>query len=262
MKLLKVKCDQGNLKSRDGLAQAPNIIVKELKEFFLGENGKNPVYEVDSIEQSGQGIEKTHELIYEKAKSILKQDELASVGGDHSITHPLFKAFSEKYDNVGLVYVDAHADCEQGTSTPTYEDVLRKIISDGLVKPWNVILIGIRNWTENEKIFIQQSKIKFFPMKDVASEGLEETIESARYLLSRCDNVYASFDIDAVDPAFAPGTGWQEPGGFTSREAIRIAQALGTLKKVKAFDLVECKDHPATAKLCSKILFEFLAHKQ
>ncbi len=262
MILLKVKCDQGNLKKKEGLKDAPDLIVKGFKNYFLGENGKTPVFSVEEVKQSSQGIAKTHKLIFNKANQILKKSFLTSIGGDHSITHPLFKAFSKRFNKVGLVYLDAHADCENDTGLPTYEDVLRRIISEGLVKPWNVILIGLRNWTEQEKRFIEQSKIKVFSMKDVANEGVDETIEAVRYLLSRCENVYASFDIDVVDPAFAPGTGWPEPGGLTSREALQFVQALAVLKKVKAFDLVEANTDPATIQLCSKILFEYLSHKQ
>lgn len=260
MILLKAKCGQGNLENKKGLVQSPDLIIKEFKNFFVGENGVKPVFSVKEFSQES-GLDKTHKKLYEKAKKLVSE-ELVTVGGDHSITYPLFKAFSEEHDEVGLVYFDAHADCEHDMNPPSYEDVLRKIISDGLVKPWRTILVGVRNMTQREKTFLEDSKIKVFSMKDLASDGLKEVLESIRYLLSKCENVYASFDVDVVDPAFAPGTGWPEPGGLTSRQALQLVQSLGVLKKVKAFDLVECTDESSTVRLASKILFEYMAHKQ
>ncbi len=260
MKLLKIQSING-LGKTDGCEDAPDKIVSSLKEFYLNEDGLLPVFDIESAEIEKANIEKTNENIYKKVKESLNEaEQLMILGGDHSITYPCFKAFSESSDNNGLVVFDAHADCVNDFKPPTYEDYLRVLVEEGKLKKENIILVGIRNWHKEEYKFLRENKIKFFNMKEIAKEGVHEVSESIMSVAKNFNALYVSIDIDAVDPAFAPGTGYQEPGGLTSRELLFFLKRLKLLKNLKVVDLVEinpAKDREdMTVKLGSKIVSE------
>ena len=123
-------------------------------------------------------------------------------------------------------------------------------------------MAGLRNWHKDEYKFLRDNKIKFFNMKEIADESMQEISESIMSVARNFDCLYVSIDIDAVDPAFAPGTGYPEPGGLTSRELLYFLKRLKLLKNLKIIDLVEInpdKDiNNLTVKLGAKILTEMV----
>ena len=263
MKILKVPFSKGGLKKTVGCELAPDLILEKTEEFYLNEFGFKGNFEVDEVDIDESNMETTNKAIFDKVK-LLAHDVISPrvclLGGDHSITYAAFKAFSTKHNGAGLIILDAHPDCESDFSPPTHEDFLRVLIKDGIVDKNRIIIIGLRNWTGDEKDFLDKNGIRYFPMKQIQMHGLHDVMDTVTESVREWDPSYLSIDIDICDPAFAPGTGYQEPGGLTSRELIYIVQRLKLLKNIRMMDIVEVnpkKDtNGMTTKLAAKLLVE------
>ncbi len=261
MKVIKVETSQGGLKKADGAELAPDKILEQAKEIFMSESNILPIFDVDKVDIVENNIEETNYNIYKKAKEIFEESNSpVFLGGDHSITFSIVKAFAEKYNNAGIIIFDAHLDAVNDFMPPTQEDLVTGLVNQKIIKPENIILIGTRNWHSNEIEFVKKNKIKFFTMKDIANEGKEEISDAIMSIAKNFENLYISIDIDAIDPAFAPATGYIEPGGLTSREFLYFLHRLKNLKNIKGYDIVEInpkKDiNDMTSKLGAKILVE------
>ncbi len=145
-----------------------------------------------------------------------------SVGGDHSITHPILRAVGAKRP-VGMLHIDAHCD----TSGP-YEGSkfhhgapFRQAVLDGVLDPERTIQIGIRGGGEYLWEFSFESGMTVIHAEEVASMGIDAVVAKARAVLGS-GPVYVSFDVDGIDPGFTPGTGTPEVGGLSPREANAI----------------------------------------
>jgi len=237
MKIIKIPFSAGGLGKTVGTELAPDRIVNELKEIFLNEQGVKPEFGIESVKVNNSNISETNKNIY---NHIMQNDEMPIIiGGDHSITYSAFKAFSKQFDNPGIIIFDAHPDCENNFSPPTHEDFLRVLIEENHIKRRNVILVGLRSWHKNEYDYLKQNKIKIFSMKEITNDGIKEVSEAVMSAALQFGSLYISIDIDVLDPAFAPGTGYLEPAGLSSRELIFFLQRLSNLKNLKAVDLVE-----------------------
>lgn len=258
MRIVKIRSSQGSLGKNIGCELAPDLIISELNKTFLSENyfeSKNEIYDVDVVDNN---IAKSSSNIIGQAGRF---KEAVFIGGDHSITYSIFKAFASENKNPGLLVFDAHPDCEVYTDIATHEDYLRKLIDEDYLKSENVILVGIRTFSKNEIDYLLEKKIKFFSMKNIfgdVTNVCDEIMELSRGF----ENLYLSIDIDVVDPAFAPGTGYPEPGGFTSRELIYFIQRIKLLRNLKFVDIVEINPktdvNNMTVMLGAKILKELL----
>ncbi len=260
MKIVSIPWDNGNMNTNSGCKNAPNAIIKEMKNIFLNEEGKKVSFEVETVVVNENNFEETNTAIYEKIKSL---DEKAIIlGGDHSITYAAVKAFAEKNPNAGVLMIDAHPDCESDFLPPTHEDFIRGIINQNIIAPENILLVGIRNWHNDEEAFLKKHGIRTITMKDVGYDGFKESVERMLTIVEEWDSLYLSLDIDAVDPAFAPATGYPEPAGFTAREFITLVQKVKKLKNLKMADLVEINPeidvNNMTVKLGAKVVTELL----
>ena len=259
MKLIKIPFSAGGLGRSDGTELAPDIIVKELHDLFANEHGRKCGYLTEQVKVDQLNIEDTQDAIYKKIK---EQDEKCIIlGGDHSITFPCFKAFAKKYQNSGIIIFDAHPDCENDFAPPTQEDLVNAIVNQKLIPQRNMILVGIRNWDKKELDFLKKHNIRYFNMKQIFEHGIKDVCDIIMESARQWSSLYISIDIDAVDPAFAPGTGYIEPAGLTSRELIYFIQRIRLLKNLKMVDVTEInprKDtNNMTSKLGAKIIAEF-----
>ena len=237
MKLIKIPLNAGALAKKKGIEKAPNIIVSKIENFFLKENGVLPFINIQELKINNENIQESNDLI---SLAIKKQDSPAIiVGGDHSLTYSAFKEFAKKHQNPGLIVFDAHLDCENNFSPPTHEDFLRVLIEEKHLKKENVVHIGLRNFHNNEIDFAKKNKLKIFDMREIIRDGLQEVADAFTMVARRFDAVYVSIDIDVLDPSFAPGTGYIEPGGLSTRELIYFIQRLKNLKNIEMWDLVE-----------------------
>lgn len=163
-----------------------------------------------------------------------------AVGGDHSVSLPLLRgAVSD--GPVGLVHIDAHTDTwdEFMGSRYSHGAPFRRAVEEGLIDPARTIQIGIRgaqNSTEGWD-FSASSGMRVVFMEEVSRAGVEKVAEEAIRLMDGSPT-YLSFDIDSIDPAFAPGTGTPEVGGLTSVETLSLLRGLRGLDLIGA-DVVE-----------------------
>ncbi len=243
MKIIQVPFSKGSLGKNDGCELAPKQLVNSL----------------DSIEIKGDNIDD----IGEKLCNIVEnsKDKLFIIGGDHSITYFSLKGFFEKNSNAGLIVFDAHPDM-QSSDFVTHEDYLRVSIEGGYVNPENIILIGVRAASSEELAYLKSKKIIYFDMTKIYELGVKEVCELVMEKAINFDKLYLSIDIDAVDPAFAPGTGYLEPGGISSSDLFYILNRLKNMKNLDIVDLVEInpkKDvNGLTVVLGKKIIEVFL----
>ena len=242
----------------DGSENAPEEIIKQLNELYSSESETESNFEIIDIKTDNFNIEETNKNVFDEIKK--QKGQFIVLGGDHSITYSSFKAFEEENKDAGIIIFDAHPDCINNFNPPTQEDYLKTLIEEKKVKSEKVILIGLRNWHSSEISYLKQKKIKYFTMKEVFEKGIKEIIEGTMEVSINWPATYLSIDIDVVDPAFAPGTGWTEPGGITSRELIYSVQKLRLLENLKAIDIVEVlpdKDiNNMTSKLAAKLIKE------
>jgi len=138
---------------------------------------------------------------------------------------------------------------------PTHEEWLRKLIEDGFPAR-NILLVGVRNIWQDEMVFLKEKGIRMISMNQFL-DNLKDTCDTIMEF-SGGKELYVSVDIDVVDPGFAPGTGYREPGGLTSRQFIYLIQRINKIKNLKGIDIVEInpdKDEGnKTVKLGAKIL--------
>ncbi|MFH0831750.1 MAG: arginase family protein [archaeon] len=263
MQIIKVPFINGLGKTK-GCEKAPEAIVSELSGIYTNE--KNIVSEISrhnvtKININQENLDESEKMIYNESRKIFaKNDFSLFLGGDHSISYPLCRAFSESFANPGIVIFDAHADCVHDFYPPTHEDWLRTLVSKGF-KPGNVILAGLRNVHSIEKDFISAKKIRCFMQKDIFG-NLHDICDAIMETARKFDALYLSIDIDAVDPAFAPAVAYPEPAGLSSREIIYFIQRLNMLKNLRAADISEVnplKDfNNITSKLAAKITAELI----
>ena len=163
-----------------------------------------------------------------------------AAGGDHSITYPILESIAAD-GPIGLVHIDAHTDTwgEFKGSRRHHGAPFRRAVEDSLVDPRRTVQIGIRgaqNITDGWD-YSRDSGMRVIFMHEVAQLGIGAVIEEARRVVGDAP-AYLSFDIDSLDPAYAPGTGTPEIGGFTTLEAQTLLRGLRDLDLMGA-DVVE-----------------------
>ncbi|MBI2576939.1 arginase family protein [Candidatus Woesearchaeota archaeon] len=265
MNIIKIPFSSGGLGKTKGTELGPDAIAANLEDFFLTEDGREPSFLIHSIPVEPQDFLKTNENIFSHAREHFEKKPEQGVplflGGDHSVTYSLVKAFASVNPlNPGIIIFDAHPDCCSDFSPPTHEDLLLALVKEKIISPGNIILVGIRNSFRDELRFLRQHHISWFSMTEIFNEGIQEISEALMAKAKGFGSLYISVDIDALDPAFAPGTGYQEPGGLATRELLFFLQRLKKLKNFKAGDIVEvnpAKDPSGiTAKAAAKIVVE------
>jgi len=258
MKILTIPFAVEGFGKGQGAINGPEQIILALNNFFASEKGipfLKPT--LLSVPVDLKNITATNEKI---TAVVLKEQPRIILGGDHSITYAAVKGFVKNNPDTGFVVFDAHPDVVNHFNPPTQEDYLITLIEEKILDPKRVILIGLRNWHEDEFAYLKKNKIVHFTANDIFMQGMQEIITGVMETVRSWKSCYVSIDIDVCDPSFAPGTGWQEPGGISSRELIFAVQRLAMLQQVKCFDIVEIdpsKDVNAmTVQLGAKLVVE------
>jgi agmatinase len=185
-----------------------------------------------------------------------------SVGGDHSISLPILKALG-KDRPVGMIHIDAHCDTSGGFDRTKFHHggPFREAVLEGVLDPRRTIQIGIRGSAEYLWEFSYDSGMTVVHAEEITGLGIPAVIERARAVAGD-GPTYVSFDIDSLDPAFAPGTGTPEVGGLTTREALELLRGLKGLNIVGG-DVVEVAPQydasTNTAQAGAQMLFEILS---
>jgi guanidinobutyrase len=204
-------------------------------------------------------------IIAESYDEILKSDVMPlAIGGDHSITLPILRAIAKRYGPVALVHVDAHADVndEMFGERECHGTVFRRAHEEGLINPSKVYQVGLRGTGYAAEDFAEAAGWGFqqFPAQELWGRSLSNLGAEIRRDIGDLP-VYVTYDIDSLDPAFAPGTGTPEIGGLTTPQALELIRALKGLNIVGA-DLVEVSPpydtSGNTALTGANILYEIL----
>lgn len=187
-----------------------------------------------------------------------------SAGGDHLCSLPILRALA-KDRPLGMVHFDSHTDLFHsyfGGRMYTHGTPFRRAVEEGLLDPRRVVQIGIRGtaYDREDRDFAEANGIRVIPIEEFHVRGTADVMAEAREIAGQ-GPTYASYDIDFVDPAFAPGTGTPEVGGPNSFQALEVVRGLKGLDIVGA-DLVEVSppfdQSGATAFLGVSIMFELL----
>ncbi|HDC7714299.1 TPA: arginase [Staphylococcus aureus] len=222
---------------------------------------KVPAVNIEKFHSEQKGLRNYDEIIDVNQK--LNKEVSASIennrfplvlGGDHSIAVGSVSAISKHYNNLGVIWYDAHGDLnipEESPSGNIHGMPLRILTGEGpkellelnsnVIKPENIVLIGMRDLDKGERQFIKDHNIKTFTMSDIDKLGIKEVIENTiEYLKSRnVDGVHLSLDVDALDPLETPGTGTRVLGGLSYRESHFALELLHQSHLISSMDLVE-----------------------
>lgn len=187
-----------------------------------------------------------------------------TLGGDHTITLPILRALRRKHGPVGVVHVDAHADVnEHMFGEPiAHGTPFRRGLEEGLIDPKRMVQIGLRGsgYAAEDFDWPREQGVRVVPAEDCWYRSLVPLMTEVRTQMGS-GPVYLTFDIDGLDPAFAPGTGTPEIGGLTSHQGLEIVRGCAGLNLIGA-DLVEVAPpydtSGNTALTAANLLFEML----
>ncbi len=203
----------------------------------------------------------------QEVHAALSADRIPIVlGGDHSIAigtiSGVSRYFREKHQQIGLIWIDAHADCNTPDSSPSgnihgmplsivlgqgYPDLVGIGGQGAKVRPENVALIGIRTLDGAEKEILRRSGIRYFTMREIDERGMHAVMKDAVAVATRGTGaIHLSFDIDGIDPASAPGVSTPVTGGLSYREAhlaLEMIADTGMLASMEFVELNPMTDH-------------------
>ena len=220
----------------------------------LGDIAPNPASLEDSLKRIESYFSKIKDL------NILP----LTVGGDHLCSLPILRSLS-KNEPVGLIQFDSHTDLFHSYfdgQMYTHGTPFRRAIEENLIDPKRIVQVGIRgtNYDSEDRDFAKSEGIRIITIEEFFERGIPDVISEVKSIVGD-EKTYLSYDIDFIDPAFAPGTGTPEVGGPNSFQALNVIRKLNGLNLIGA-DVVEISPpfdpSGGTAFLGSSILFEIL----
>lgn len=236
----------GTLSYGKGTEKGPEAIIKssfdlelfdlELEKNIAGEVGIHTLKPYELPEKPEEAVE----IIYKETKKLLEKNKfVTTLGGEHTVSVGAVKAYSEKFDNLSILCLDAHADLRDEFEGEKYSHacILRRISEFNE----NFVHLGCRALCEEEYELIKKDELikkkgyNFHWMHDIREKG----IQKEKILKGLHESVYVSIDIDVFDPSIIPSTGTPEPGGMKWEEATEILKEVGKKKNIVGFDLVE-----------------------
>lgn len=212
-------------------------------------------------------LPESHQLITVGAAQILAHDGVVPIflGGDHSVSLPLLRAVAQRYGRVALIHFDSHSDLWHGYfgGKDTHGTPFRRALEENLIDPARSSQVGLRGsgYDKQDATMTEEAGMLMVSGPQLHRQGIEETVAQ---VVARAGGgpAYLTFDIDFVDPAYAPGTGTPEVGGFTSAQCQRLLRGLAGINFI-AYDLVEVLPayDPAqiTSLLAANLVHEFMS---
>jgi N1-aminopropylagmatine ureohydrolase len=200
------------------------------------------------------------DTITDRVTALLQHDKfIAVLGGEHSISAAVYRAYQDRFDHLSVLQLDAHSDLrlEYENSPYSHAAAMRRIWEQNN----KIVQLGVRAQCSEEREFIKQHKISIYYAHQLIKKGFSNA------LIKKLDkNVYLTIDVDFFDPAIMPSTGTPEPGGFCWYETLDFLRRVFQQRNVLGFDVVELSPIPAlkhpdfmVAKLISKLIgFHFL----
>lgn len=194
--------------------------------------------------------------VYKEVKKLLNRNKfIVTLGGEHSVSIGAMKAHAEKFEDLTIIQIDAHADLRDEYMGSKYNHACVMARAREMA---TCIQIGIRSMSVEESFAIEPSRI--FLARDINDN------ETWKYdmLSTLSNNVYITFDLDALDPSIMPSTGTPEPGGLLWYQAIEILRRISEKANIVGFDVVELAPNPvdkAPDFLAAKLIYKLLTYK-
>ena len=210
--------------------------------------------------------QESYQRIKEGAQPIFEHDVIPIyMGGDHSVSLPLLRAAKENFGPLALVHFDAHSDLWHGYfgEKDTHGTPFRRALEEGLIDPKKSSQIGLRGSLYDHKDYQMSAEAGLMAITgpQLHQIGMNHAIKRIKERVGS-GPAYLTFDIDFVDPAYAPGTGTPEAGGFTGYEALSLIRGLTDIDFI-GYDMVEVMPpyDPAgiTSLLAANIMYEFIS---
>jgi agmatinase len=198
--------------------------------------------------------------LYRRAKELTATGKfICTLGGEHSISAPIIQAHAEKYHNLSVLQIDAHADLRDSyDGTPhSHASIMARVVKDLRIPS---VQVGIRSISAGEaRLLDDDLPTKIYWARDIAgrTDWIPEAIESLT------ESVYLTIDIDGLDPSLVPTTGTPEPGGLGWYQTLSLIRKLAETKRIVGMDLVEFSagaGAAAPAFLCAKLVYKSLAY--
>jgi agmatinase len=234
----------------------PVLKVNPFEKWRIGDYGDLSINPLSIEDTYGRITKQLNEVLRAGAKTIC-------VGGDHSILLPILRAIHKKFGPVAFVQFDAHGDTWGGYfgSPHSHGTPVKYAVEEGLIAKGYALQVGLRGqvYGEGDFEFARKHGIQMVTSEEFHRDGMEPVRSRLRKFGRR--PTYLTFDIDVVDPAFAPGTGTPQVGGLTSAQALELVRSLKGLKMVGC-DLVEVSppydSQEITSLLAANLLYEML----
>ncbi len=257
---------------RKGSKEAPPVIRKITSKLYdpFTEEGVDlteiwRIYDYGDVEAAAS-TDEMRKRVY-NVTSNLYNDELRFLflGGDHLITYFSLHALTQlSKGNWALIYLDSHPDLEEEYEGDRYShgSVVKRLVEETSLRPQSIVEVGIRSFLPPERKFADEVGIRIMSTVEFERLGPEGAAKRVlEFLPNDVDRVYLSIDLDILDPAYAPGLGYPEPGGISTRSLIDFIYGLRGLEIV-AFDVVElCPQYDSSsmaAMVVGKIILETL----
>jgi agmatinase len=198
------------------------------------------------------------ESLLERARELVKTGKfITMIGGEHSVSAPVIRAHAERYDNLSVLQIDAHADLREAyDGTPhSHASIMARVTRDMRLPS---VQCGIRSISAEEARSLDELPTRIFWAKDIV--GRSDWWDAAVDGLT--ENVYLTIDIDGLDPSLVAQTGTPEPGGLGWYETVGLIRTLARKRRVVGMDLTEysyVEGYDASAFLCAKLIYKSLA---
>ncbi|MGM7683524.1 arginase [Cytobacillus sp. Hm23] len=203
-----------------------------------------------------KAVAEASERLADKVQGVIKEKRFPLVlGGDHSIAIGTLAGVAKSYNNLGVIWYDAHGDLNTEETSPTGNihgmplatslGIGHKTLTEiagytPKVKPENIVIIGARSLDDGEKELIKEKGIKVYTMHEIDRLGMANVMEQAiNYLKDRTDGVHLSLDLDGLDPHDAPGVGTPVIGGISYRESHLAMEMLAEANIITSAEFVE-----------------------
>ena len=255
---------EGSVTYGAGTAYGPNAIIEasrevELFDDELGvESYKCGIHTLAPVETTSKGPEAQNEIIFKKYKPLLAAGKkVCMLGGEHSISYAPVRACLEKYPQMTVLQIDAHADLRDGYLGQKFSHaaVMRRIrdLTDKTVS------VGIRNYSIEESEYIKSAQVKIISGREVNANP--NWVDDVVSLLS--GDLYITIDLDGFDPSLVPATGTPEPGGllwYPTLELLRKAIAKCNLVSFDVVELAPIEGYHAADFLAAKLIYKIIGY--
>ncbi len=255
---------EGTVTYRRGTAKGAKAIIRASHQLELYDEETEleiyrvGIYTAKEINGNRMLSEEVSKKVYAEGRKLLKDGKfIVMIGGEHSLSIGMVRAFNERYRNFSVLQFDAHADLHEEYESSRYSHAC---VGKRIVEIAPLTLLGVRNLRREDVTYIRQTKELnvFYARENIGWKKVADKITS-----TLSENVYLTIDIDFLDPSIMPSVGNPEPGGVSWTQAMRFFQYLTQRRNVVGFDVVEFAPLPeniAPDFLAAKLIYKLLTY--